>query len=75
MMKKRCRIGLVLLLSYLLGSYNGYIALWRQGESQPVKIFPYQVVSLPDADQKALEKGIIVKEKSELHRILEDYLS
>lgn len=74
-MKKRSCIGSILLLSYLLGSYNGYIALWHEGGSHPAKVFPYQVASLPVPDQAALEKGIIVEEKSRLHSILEDYLS
>lgn len=75
MMKKRSRSGVILLLCCLLGSYNGYIALWNQGERQPVKVFPYQVASLPPADQAALKQGIIIKDKSMLQEILQDYLS
>jgi hypothetical protein len=74
-MKKRSHAVVILLLCCLLGSYNGYIALWNQGERQPVKVFPYQVASLPPADQAALKRGIIIEEKSELQEILQDYLS
>ena len=62
-------------VGFILGIRNGYIALWNQGERQPVKVFPYQVASLPPADQAALKRGIIIKEKSELQEILQDYLS
>lgn len=74
MIKRGC-ICLTLLWGFLLGSYNGYIALWQGDDPEPVKVFPYQTASVPAADQAALEKGISVDNKSELLRLLEDYLS
>ena len=64
-----------LLLGFILGSHNGYIALWEDGSQEPRQIFPYQVTSLPVADQQALEKGIRLKDAGELLQLLEDYLS
>ncbi|MBQ8834712.1 MAG: hypothetical protein IJ001_07295 [Oscillospiraceae bacterium] len=64
-----------LLLGFLLGNHNGYIALWEDGKAEPRQIFPYTVASLPPADQKALEEGIRLKDAGELLQLLEDYLS
>lgn len=66
---------LALLLSFLLGSYKGYIALWVDEDKDPVRVFPYKVSSLPQADRKLLEQGIHIGSESELGRLLEDYLS
>lgn len=66
---------LALFLAFLLGSHKGYIALWKNGSPEPVRIFPYRVTSLPPADQQALEQGISVDSRQELVQLLEDYLS
>ena len=64
-----------LALSFLLGVQNGYIALWKDGSPDPVKVFAYRAEMLPEVDQKALEKGITIPSGSILARYLEDYLS
>lgn len=74
-MKTRRSVWLALALSFILGSHNGYVALWEGDDPEPKKVFPYQVSSLPEADQKRLEEGIKVKNKLELIRLVEDYLS
>ncbi len=73
-MKKRL-ICFQLLLGLFLGTYKGYVALWEDGSDGPRQIFPYQVSSLPAADQLALEKGIRVRDQEELTRLIEDFLS
>ncbi len=75
MIIKRCWACLFLLFSFILGSHEGYIALWKDGDPKPVRVFPYSVRSLPQADQEALEKGIRIDSESELIRLVEDYLS
>jgi len=65
----------LLLLYVVLGTWKGYIALFDGGKSEPRQIFPNQVASLPQADQEALEKGIIVRNDRDLQQLLEDYLS
>ena len=64
-----------LILSFLLGSRNGFIALWKIPAREPVYVFPYSVASLPPADREKLEQGIILETPEELAAILEDYLS
>ena len=72
--KKRL-LSAALLLYVVLGSWKGYVALFDQGKDEPRQIFPYPVASLPEADQKALEEGIVVRNDRDLQRLLEDYLS
>lgn len=75
-MKKRNKSFLFsLILSFILGSYNGYIALWEGMDPEPIRIFPYKTTSLPAADQAALEKGIEIDSMEKLVKMLEDYLS
>lgn len=74
-MNKRKYMCLVLLISFLLGSYNGYIALWKGSDPEPIKVFPYKVSSLPPADRSRLECGISIDSIQDLEQMLEDYLS
>ncbi len=64
-----------LLLSFIMGVQDGYVALWKSGETEPLKVFPYQVSSLPPADQARLRKGIVIDSAEDLIGLIEDYLS
>ena len=66
---------LAAVIGMLLGIHNGYIALWRDGASDPAEVFPYRAAMLPEQDYQRLEKGIVIESESRLHRLLEDYLS
>lgn len=66
---------LALIFTFLLGNYNGYIALWKEGDSIPLRVFPYSVQSLPPADQKLIANGIPIASQEQLQMLLEDYLS
>ena len=66
---------IIAVLSLILGSWKGYVALFDKGDSEPRQIFPCPVVSLPEADQTALKEGILVRNQRDLEQILEDYLS
>lgn len=66
---------LTLFLAFLLGSHEGFIALWRSPGGEPDKIFPYSVASLPPEDQQRLKEGIFIESEADLQRLLEDYLS
>lgn len=72
---KKSLLYFTLFFTFLLGSYKGYIALWKEGRPNPIKVFPYQTTMLPPADRQALEKGILIADGTELARLLEDYLS
>ena len=74
-MKKACRLLTVFMLSFYLGLYNGYIALWNSEEPQPVQVFPYRADAYPKIDQSALGRGIPITSQEDLTQLLEDYLS
>ena len=64
-----------LLLGFILGIRGGYIALWPADQPQNAQVFPYSAASVPDADRKALERGIRIESEAQLVSLLEDYLS
>lgn len=64
-----------LLLSGYLGLYQGRLALWRSDAPLPEQIFQKTPDIYPEADQRALQKGIPFATEEELSRLLEDYLS
>ena len=66
---------LALFFTFLLGCRDGFIALWKIPEPDPVCVFPYRVSSLPPQDRERLQKGIRVETTEELEQLLEDYLS
>ena len=65
----------ILLFGFLLGVYEGRIALWKDTQPEPVKVFPYHARMLPAADRRALEEGIRFESAEDLIRLLDDYLS
>lgn len=75
MIKKRGCLYLTLFFTFLIGNYNGYIALWTGNSAKPDYVFPYSVASLPPADQTEVNNGIHITTRNELERLLEDYLS
>lgn len=74
-MKKSKLFSAVLLLYVIVGTWKGYVALFDKGAAEPRQIFPCPVAALPESDQQALEKGIIVRNQRDLQQLLEDYLS
>ena len=74
-MKKIRYFYFVLIFGFLLGISDGYIALWKDGQEKPMRVFPYKAESLPAADQRALEHGIHLNSKEDLIALVEDYLS
>ncbi len=66
---------LTLAAAFLIGNYQGYIALWTGSSEKPTKVFPYSVASLPPADQARVNAGIHVDSEEELRQMVEDYLS
>ena len=74
-MRRLHNIYCILCLGYLLGVYRGQIALWKEPDPQPIRVFPYSVSMLPKEEQAVLERGIRGDTVTELTRQLEDYLS
>ena len=51
------------------------MALFEEDSGEPRQIYPCRIVSLPEADQIALNEGIPVHNERDLNQLLEDYLS
>ena len=68
-------LSMAIIFGFLLGVRNGYVALWKDGNPEPLKVFPYHADNLPEADRQALEKGIHLDNKLQLIQLIEDYLS
>ena len=66
---------LALVLTFLLGVRDGFVALWKIPDPEPIYISGYSIASLPPADRMRLEEGIRAETKEELAHMLEDYLS
>lgn len=76
-MKKNplCFLCAFVLLGFLLGVRDGRIALWRDGDSAPMRVFPYPIAALPTQTQQQLRNGIRIDDTEELNRLLENLLS
>jgi len=74
-MNRKKFLSAIAALYVILGSWKGYVAIFRDGAEEPWQIFPRKVTALPPADQQALEEGILVRNQRDLDQLLEDYLS
>lgn len=74
-MKKLSILYSILCFGFLLGIHEGKIALWKDNDPEPYKVFPYYASLLPKADRNALKKGIYLENEDQLRKLVEDYLS
>ena len=74
-MKRNAQVYLALVLSFILGIHGENIALWKAGQPDPVKVFPYRAAMLPREAREALEQGIGIDSLEELEALAENYLS
>lgn len=74
-MKYMKHLYLTLIAAFLLGSHNGFVALWKDSTAEPAVVFPYRIESLPLQDQQRLNQGILVDNEEALASLLEDFLS
>lgn len=77
MKKRKSAIAIcpLLLLGFLLGIHNGRVAIWKDGETDPWRIFPYPVAVLPTDIQAQLRQGIRIETMDDLDHFLENLLS
>lgn len=59
--------------AYIIGIYNGYVAVYKYGSDEPFKITDVPVNSLTQGDILLLTKGIEAADDRELQKKLEDY--
>jgi hypothetical protein len=72
-MKKQ--LAAMILVGYLLGIRSGHVALWKQDDPQPLRVFPWSANMMPHKIRQALEKGIYVEKDSDIGRLIQDMIS
>ena len=60
---------------YMLGEYQGKIASYRTGSTEPMEVFDIYLDSLPAVNRQELLHGIPAQTVQELQRLIEDYTS
>ena len=65
----------LVIFGFILGIHEGRIALWKDNDPEPYKVFPYYASMLPRKDRNALKKGIYLENEDQLRQLVEDYLS
>ena len=74
-MKPLTQLYFALFLVFILGVKDGRVALWKDGQPEPVKVFPCRAAMLPPEARSALEKGIRIESMEDLEELAENYLS
>lgn len=77
-MKKKivqCTLAHILFWSFLVGSYNGRLAVWRNDDPEPFRVYPCPVQLLPKAERDALQRGIRINNMDDLDHFLENFLA
>lgn len=62
------------LMGFLLGSYNGRLAVWKDDDPEPYRVYPCPIYLLPHEERCALKKGIIINDMADLEDFLENFL-
>lgn len=57
---------------FILGEYNGKVALYKEGESEPLAVYSTAVSQINPADAVMLREGIRLRGMREVGRLLED---
>ena len=65
----------MLLRSFLLGVHDGRLAMWKDDDPTPCKVFPCPVLVLPKAVQQQLRAGVRLETMEDVNRLLENFLS
>lgn len=60
---------------YIVKDYNGKVAVFKDGDTEPVRTTQQQVDALPKTDRDMLNEGVTVTGDDELRRLIEDYCS
>lgn len=59
---------------FVLGAYEGRLALFREDHGSPYRILETELYLLPEEDRRQIESGgILVATEEELEKLLEDW--
>lgn len=74
-MRFQKHLAALLLAGYLLGIRGGHVALWKQDDPEPLRIFPWSAAMLPAKIRHALEQGIRVEAESDIGKLIEEMIA
>lgn len=57
---------------YIVKEYNGSVALFKEGEAEPLVVYSTAISEINSADAVMLKNGIRLRGMSEVSRLLED---
>ena len=64
-----------LMLTFFVGVHNGRLALWKNEDPTPCKVFPCPIILLPTKVQEQLKYGVRLETIEDVNRLLENFLS
>ena len=64
-----------LMLTFFIGVHNGRLALWKDEDPTPCKVFPCPIILLPAKVQEQLKYGVRLETIEDVNRLLENFLS
>ena len=66
---------IALMLTFFVGVHNGRLALWKNEDPTPCKVFPCPIILLPTKVQEQLKYGVRLETIDDVNRLLENFLS
>lgn len=66
---------IVMLLALYLGTYGNQLALWQEGQEDPIRIYPYNAEIYTETDLNKLKNGIQIYGSGSLQTHLDDFQS
>ncbi len=64
----------ILMTGFLLGIYRGKVALWKDDDPAPYKVFPIPASQISQPARGLLERGIPLESMDQLTELIEKYL-
>jgi hypothetical protein len=60
---------------YVIGSWEGQVAVFEGQAAYPMQVFDVYVSTLPEEERTKVQTGIPVADETQLYQLLEDYTS
>ena len=76
-MKKKmlCRCIGILMAGFLLGTSNGRLAVWKDDDPKPFRVYPCPIRLLPKKERNALSRGIRIDSMEDVSWFFENFMS
>lgn len=64
-----------MLFAFLIGTHEGRLSIWKDGDPAPAKVLPVPTALLPSKVQSILRQGVRVESDEEMAQLLEAFTS